>query len=83
MYSVIIQNKRTMESFGQFHPLFSETLEKGEVGICQWMEAGITVEDALPELINLVEGKESWRAVIVRIQDEEDRAAQASAKTIP
>ena len=83
MYSVIIQNKRTMESFGQFHPLFSETLEKGEVGICQWMEAGTTVEDALPELINLVEGKESWRAVIVRIQDEEDMAVQPAARMNP
>ena len=83
MYSVIIQNKRTMESFGQFHPLFSETLEKGEVGICQWMEAGTTVEDALPELINLVEGKESWRAVIVRIQDEEDMAVHPAARMNP
>lgn len=83
MYSVIIQNKRTMESFGQFHPLFSETLEKGEVGICQWMEAGTTVEDALPELINLVEGKESWRAVIVRVQDEEDMAVHPAARMNP
>lgn len=83
MYSVIIQNKRTMESFGQFHPLFSETLAKGEVGICQWMEAGTTVEDALPELINLVEGKESWRAVIVRIQDEEDMAVHPAARMNP
>lgn len=83
MYSVIIQNKKTMESFGQFHPLFSETLEKGEVGICQWMEAGTTVEDALPELINLVEGKESWRAVIVRVQDEEDMAVHPAARMNP
>lgn len=83
MYSVIIQNKKTMESFGQFHPLFSETLAKGEVGICQWMEAGTTVEEALPELLNLVEGKESWRAVIVRIQDEEDMAVHPVTRLNP
>ena len=55
MYSVLIQNKKTMESFGQFHPLFSETLAKGEVGFCQWIEAGATIEEALPELLELVQ----------------------------
>ncbi len=83
MYSVLIQNKKTMESFGQFHPLFSETLVKGDVGICQWMEAGTTVEEALPELLNLVEDKQAWRAIIVRVQDEEDMMFHPSARLNP
>lgn len=83
MYSVLIQNKKTMESFGQFHPLFSETLAKGEVGFCQWIEAGATIEEALPELLELVQDKESWRAVIVRIQDEEDMIAHPCARLNP
>ena len=83
MYSVLIQNKKTMESFGQFHPLFSETLTKGNVGFCQWIEAGTTIEEALPELLDLVEDKEAWRAVIVRIQDEEDIVAHPCARLNP
>lgn len=72
-----------MESFGQFHPLFSETLTKGNVGFCQWIEAGTTIEEALPELLDLVEDKEAWRAVIVRIQDEEDIVAHPCARLNP
>lgn len=72
MYSVLIQNQKTMESFRHFYPLFLDAVNYGRVGVCQWMEAGDTVETAVPELYQLVDDKEEWRAIIVRIDDETD-----------
>ena len=39
-----------MELFHQFHPLFLEQLNAGSIGLCRWLEAGTSVETALPEL---------------------------------
>lgn len=71
MYSVIIQSAKTIESFKQFHPLFMGVLDSGQVGVCKWNESGTTVDTALPELNSLIEDKESWRAIIVRYEDDD------------
>ena len=70
MYSVLIQNKKTIECFHEFHPLFLEALRRN-VACCRWLESGTTIDTALPELISLTEDKEEWRAIIVRVEDEE------------
>lgn len=80
MYSILIQNQKTMESFQHFHPLFLDALNKGEIGICQWFEAGTTVETAVPELYELIEDKQEWRALIVRFEDD---APMAAFETVP
>ncbi len=67
MYSVLIQNQRTMESFQRFHPLFLDALNNENISSCLWLEAGETIETAVPELYQLIDGKEEWRAVIVRM----------------
>ena len=72
MYSVLIQNQKTSESFQEFHPLFMETINSGQLGVCRWLESGTTIDTALPELTKMVEDKEEWRAIIVRVFDEED-----------
>lgn len=73
MYTVLIQSKRTMDSFQQFYPILSESIEAGNVDVCQWIEAGETVDSALPELYELISRKRSWKAVIVCSEfDEED-----------
>lgn len=69
MYSVLIQNQETMESFHQFLPIFMNAINEGRIGVCQWMEAGTTIETAVPEIYDLTSDKEEWRAVIVRIED--------------
>ena len=65
MYTVLIQSKKTLDCLQQFYPLFSESIEAGNIGICQWVEAGETVDTAMPELYNLISHKRAWKAVIV------------------
>lgn len=69
MYSVLIQNQKTMDSFHQFRPIFMNALNQGDIGACLWGEAGTTIDTAVPELCDLVQDKEEWRAIIVRIED--------------
>lgn len=40
------------------------------MGICKWLEAGSTVDTALPELLALTDDKAEWRAVIVQTGDD-------------
>lgn len=69
MYSVLIQNQKTMESFYQFYPIFMEAVNDGKIGVCQWLEAGTTIDTTVPELYSLTNDKEEWRAVIVRVEE--------------
>lgn len=83
MYSVLIQDQNTMESFRQFHPLFMEAINGGRLGVCQWLEAGTTVGTAVPELYSLIQDKEEWRAVIVRIEEEPGSEVHPAAPDNP
>ena len=83
IYSVLIQNQKTMEQFHQFHPLFLEQLNAGSIGLCRWMESGTSVETALPELYDMVNDKDKWRAIIVRLEDEKDMAGFPVSKVNP
>ena len=83
MYSVLILNQKTMEVFQDFYPLFIETMNAGAMGICRWQESGDTLETALPDLKDLVEDKEEWRAVIVRMEDEEPMSEFVSRPSNP
>lgn len=77
IYSVLIQNKKTMDQFHQFYPLFMEAINEERIGLCRWTEAGTTVDTALPELCDLIDGKEEWRAVVIRVEDEDAMRACA------
>lgn len=55
--------------FAKYSPLFSELIDSGAAGVCRWIESGSTIETALPDLGNLIDDKEEWRAVIVRYVD--------------
>ena len=70
MYTVLIQSKKTQESFLRYHPLLAASLLKGELGVCQWVPAGQTLTAAVPELYELVRSKTSWRAVILRTEED-------------
>lgn len=73
-YSVLLLNKRTLESFYDFYPLFLETLAGKEVDVCQWFESGTTIDSALPGLRTLTDDKKEWRAIVVRIEDDGEEA---------
>jgi len=70
MYSLLIMNQKTMESFHNFRPLFIGSLEKGKIGYCRWNESGLTIDQAVPELREKTNDKKEWRAIIVRLYDE-------------
>lgn len=65
MYTVLIQSKRTLDCLQQFYPLLSENIESDNIGVCQWIESGATVDTAMPELYDLISRKRAWKAVIV------------------
>ncbi len=83
MYSVIIQNQKTMDEFAKYQPLFMEAINNDRIGICKWIESGTTIDTAVPELSNLTNDKEEWRAVIVRFEDESAKAGFESDKQNP
>lgn len=63
-------NRRTMDSFSQYYTLFNESINNNSIGICRWIESGTTIDSALPELRDLTNDKEEWKAVVVRLVDE-------------
>ncbi|MCR4586959.1 MAG: hypothetical protein K5682_01000 [Lachnospiraceae bacterium] len=67
MYSVLIQNQKTIQSFQEHYPIFQELFNTNQVGCCRWVESGRTIDTALPGLNDLIDDKEEWRAIIVRI----------------
>lgn len=70
MFTVLIQNKPTLHSFYEHLPLFNELVKEGEMEICLWNEAGVTIEESLPDLHRLTDDKGRWKAVIVRYEDD-------------
>mgnify|MGYP004508289345 FL=1 len=64
-----------MEAFSRYQPLFAEAINSGRIGVCKWIEAGTTIDTALPEIGNLTDDKKEWRAVIVRYIDDNCMAA--------
>lgn len=70
MYSVLFLTQKMMEAFEAYRPIFLPLLKRGSMGICQWMEAGTTVDTAIPGIYELIGDKEEWRAVILGTDDE-------------
>ena len=71
MYSVIIQTKETMEAFSTYRPLFMEGINNKTVGFCVWNDEETNIDDALPGLKELTDDKKEWRAIIVRLENEQ------------
>lgn len=82
-YSVIIQSQKTLESFSQYQQLFADAIKSNKIGICKWIESGVTVDTALPELASLTDDKQEWRAIIVRYADNDCMAAFEAAPRNP
>ena len=83
MYSVLIQNQQTADAFAKYHPFFLEALNSNSIGLCKWIETGTSIDTALPELRELTDNKEHWRAIIVRMEDGEAMKSFAASKRNP
>ncbi len=66
MYSVLIQDPRTLELFQRYYPIFTDALSADRIGVCPWNVNGTDVDAMVPGLYGCVDGKEEWQAVIVR-----------------
>lgn len=71
MYSVLIQNSSTLRSFEQHISLFMEAVNDNRIGVCKWNEGGTSIDTALPGIAELTNDKKNWRAVIVRLEDDD------------
>ena len=71
MYTVLIVSKKTMNSLQQFYPILAEAIEEEQIGVCQWVESGTTVDTAMPELYEQISRKRMWRAVVVCAERDE------------
>ncbi len=49
--------------------LFLDSIITNKIGVCRWMEAGTTIDTALPGIKELTDDKPEWRAIIVRLED--------------
>lgn len=73
MYSVLFQNRKVMEYYEDYRPVFMPLIKRGELGLCQWMEAGTTVDTMIPGIYDMISDKEEWRAVIMCTNEANDR----------
>ena len=67
MYTVLIMQKKTADNMQEHYPALKNVLEQKNIGICQWIKNGDTVETALPELYDLIGNHRHWRAVVVTV----------------
>ncbi len=54
-----------MDCLQQFYPLLAESVDRDEIGLCQWIDTGRTVDTAMPELYELIGRRRQWKAVYV------------------
>ena len=70
MFSVLILNKISTESFNEYYPLFLDAIKSNDVAVCRWYESGGDIDSVLPDLHELTDHKKEWRAVIVKVDDD-------------
>lgn len=72
-----------MEVFSRYRPLFQRALQEDRLGVCRWMESGTSIETAVPELYEMTRPHKEWRAVILRVEDEQPMAAHPAREENP
>lgn len=66
MFTVLICDKHVEEDcHGKFYMYLKPFLKNEDFAFCTWDATGETVDEALPELKNIIRSKSEWRAVIV------------------
>lgn len=72
IFTLIIANQEVLDKFDTYYAFIQPIIESPDIALCKWNPTGETIEEALPTLPKLLEGKEAWRAIL--IQDDEERA---------
>lgn len=72
IFTLIIASQDVFEKFDTYYAFIQPILNSPDIALCKWNPTGETIDEALPSLSKLLEGKESWRAIL--IQDDEKMA---------
>lgn len=66
MFTVLICDKHIEEDcYGKYYMYLKPFLKNDDFAFCTWDSSGETVDEALPELKNIIRSKNEWRAVVV------------------
>lgn len=74
IFTVMIASQEVMDKFDTYYAFIQPIISSPDVAMCKWNPTGETIEEALPSLPRLLEGKESWRAIV--IQDDDERVGK-------
>jgi hypothetical protein len=66
--TVLIIDEKSALSYEKYKQFFSPFVRVGEVRICLWNTEGTSVENALPDIYDLIKGVRLWRAIVVQTQ---------------
>lgn len=70
MFTVLIMNRKTLDSFSEYSMLTKRLSRRKDIGLCRWIESADSLEAAVPELREMTEDKEAWRAIVVSLEDD-------------
>ena len=65
MHTVIILNKHSSDLLKDFKFLFKPFVDKGIISFCDWNESGTDIPSSVPDLYNLIKGRQEWRALVL------------------
>jgi len=80
MHTVLFFCRASLTLLGYYRLLFDPFIKSGEISICGWSEEGTDIYSAVPELYEILRGRESWRAVIFYAEDMSLAAAAAPGR---
>lgn len=60
-----------------------DALNSGDISVCKWLEAGTTIETAVPELYEAICDEEEWRAIVVHAEDDDEMSLFPAAANNP
>ena len=65
MFTVIFAEKETIKLFEETKMFFGPLYHTDQVAFCQWNKDGETLEAMVPDLYDLIEYHDSWRAIVL------------------
>ena len=70
MLTILFMSDQTAAVWKKYQSLFAPFLMREDIFICNWNTTGTDIASAVPELYDLIRGKEHWRAIIITLADE-------------
>jgi|GEM_PF-6250983 len=65
MFTVVIAEKKFINKYEQYKTFLSPMLDKDKFAFCYWDREGENLEEMLPDLYELIQYKNDWKAVIL------------------